>query len=252
MFDAQCKAAESTWQRQISRGLKQWLNGIKALARDTLQGAAKQSVPPAPAQRFGDELAAWMEENGIPLMRTIVWPLVFTTAEKATRQAAAKVGVSFSVFEDAILAYAERETAWLVDVMAETTEKAVVEAMTASVQEGLAGGDLIRDLTKRLESDLAFSPKRARLVARTETTRAWNGSQRSSLSDYAKRSGQRVEKSWLSSRDDRVREEHDELDDGTFIPIDAVFGNGLTEPGEPNCRCTLVYQISDPFGREAT
>jgi len=245
-FDCQCKAAESTWERQVDRGLKKWLAGVKALAQEKLQGV-KQRIPPASVQRFDAELAEWMDEVGEPLMRTIVWPLVFTTAEKATRQAAARLGLSFSVFQESILAYAERETAFLVNVMARTTEKAVVEAMTASIQEGLAAGDLIRDLTKRLETDMAFDRTRARLVARTETTRAWNGSQRSSLSDYAKRSGRAVEKGWLSARDDRVRDEHDQLDDGKFYPIDHVYPNLLTEPGEPNCRCTLLYQITDPL-----
>ena len=45
--------------------------------------------------------------------------------------------------------------------------------------------------------------------------------------------------------DDRVREEHVDLDDGSWIGIDEEFGNGLTEPGEPNCRCTLIYDIED-------
>ena len=67
------------------------------------------------------------------------------------------------------------------------------------------------------------------------------------METYQASSGRIVEKIWLSARDDRVRDEHVELD-GTQIPVDQAFANGLTEPGEPNCRCTLLYTITDPLG----
>lgn len=246
IFDFSCKAAERTWENVVYRGLKEWRDAVVRIAGDTLREV--KAITSASGDEFEGEFALWMEQTGLPLMRSLVYPLVFTTAEKATKQAAAKLGLSFSVFEQAILRYAERETAFLVGVMGETTGKAVA----GIVQDGLAAGDLIRDLTKRLEDSAQFSRTRAKLVARTETTRAWNGSQRTSLSEYARTSGRGVEKSWLSARDDRVRDEHIDLDDGEFYPIDEMFANGLTEPGEPNCRCTLVYRLTDPLGRAGT
>ena len=240
IFDGTCKAAERTWEGQVFKGLQEWRAGVVRLAEDYLREG--KEITPTSGRRLDEEFAEWMETTGLPLMRTLVYPLVFSTADKAVKQAAAKLGLSFSVFEEAILAYAERETAFLVEVMGETTGKAVA----GIVQDGLAAGDLIRDLTQRLEDSAQFSRTRAKLVARTETTRAWNGSQRSSLSEYAKTSGKTVTKIWLSAQDDRVRDEHIELD-GTQLPIDSLFDNGLTEPGEPNCRCTLIFQISDPL-----
>ena len=55
-------------------------------------------------------------------------------------------------------------------------------------------------------------------------------------------------------KDDRVRDEH--LDapagvGGEKRRIDEPFSNGLQEPSEPNCRCTLLYSVEDSRERAA-
>jgi SPP1 gp7 family putative phage head morphogenesis protein len=202
-----------------------------------------KEITPSSRKRFQEELDLWMEVTGTPLMQAMVYPLVYATAERGVRQVVAKLRLTFDLVQEGLTGYAEREAAFLARVMGETTGRAVVDA----VSKGLAEGDLIADLTRRLQDLPAFSPTRARTVARTETTRAWNGAQRDAMETYQASSGRIVEKIWLSARDDRVRDEHVELD-GTQIPVDQAFSNGLTEPGEPNCRCTLLYTITDPLG----
>jgi uncharacterized protein with gpF-like domain len=54
---------------------------------------------------------------------------------------------------------------------------------------------------------------------------------------------------WLSARDSRVRDEHVELD-GQEKDVDEAFSNGLQQPGEPNCRCTLTYRVLEPDGTQ--
>lgn len=239
IFDGSCKAAEKTWESRVHKGLREWRAAAVRLAGEHL--VELKDIRPTSGERFLEEFGLWLDKKGLPFLRTLVYPLVLSTANQAVKQVAAKVQVSFDVFEDEILKYAERETSFLVSKMGETTGKVVAD----TVEKGLAEGDLIQGMTKRLEDSAGFSRTRAKLVARTETTRAWNGAQRSSLSEYAKNSGRAVTKIWLSAQDDRVRPEHAELD-GEQVGIDDDFSNGLQHPGEPNCRCTLIYQVSDP------
>ncbi len=83
------------------------------------------------------------------------------------------------------------------------------------------------------------SPFKAMRVARTEVAQAAGYAQHES----AKEAGW-TKHSWLSSRDDRVRDSHQEID-GEEQPIDDPYSNGLLFPGDPSgdpaesimCRC---------------
>jgi SPP1 gp7 family putative phage head morphogenesis protein len=88
------------------------------------------------------------------------------------------------------------------------------------------------------------SESHRRGIETTETTRATNGASRESLAAYGRESGRQMVKTWLSAQDDRVRDEHAEID-GEQRPIDEAFSNGLQSPGEPNCRCTLIYSATE-------
>lgn len=58
-------------------------------------------------------------------------------------------------------------------------------------------------------------------------------------------------KRWLSQRDDRVRDSHEECDKQGWIPIGKTFVNGLKYPGQAdapieeviNCRCVLIGEV---------
>lgn len=243
-FDIQTKAAESTWEREVAGVLASIRRKVVALAGHLLQDDGK-AVDPHSATEFTHALHGTLNDARHALQST-TYPLVLSTGKEAVGRIAARHNLSFGVLEPGLLKYAKEEAAFLSDVMGEATGTAVAEA----VQAGLAAGETVRQLRQRLEELPAFSRERAQLVARTETTRAWNGAQRRSMSTFARDSNRGVTKSWLSARDDRVREEHDALDDGTEIGIDDAFANGLTEPGEPNCRCSLTYQVAPPVGAE--
>jgi SPP1 gp7 family putative phage head morphogenesis protein len=238
LFDANCKISEAGWERVVARVLKHQKREVERLARKYLEDV--KATDPGSAGVFVSKVEEWLESDEIPRLLKVVHPLVFSTARGAVKSLAAKVQLSFTLFEDGLLGYAERESAFLASTMGKTTGKAVAEA----VEKGLAEGEIVSELTKRLEGLPAFDRARAKMTARTETTRAWNGAQRAGMSDYQASSGRQVFKTWLSSQDDRVRDEHIDLD-GTQLPVDSTFENGLTEPGEPNCRCTLIYSIAD-------
>jgi HK97 family phage portal protein len=240
LFDTNCKAAESTWEREIFKALQAQQTEILKLARKYLK--EEKAVDENSADLFTSKVDEFLTDS-LPAFLKLVFPLVFSTGEGGVRQVSAKLGLSFSVLEESLQSYSEREAAFLSSVMGETTGKDVA----AAVQKGILEGETVTDLTKRLKELPAFDRARAKLTARTETTRAWNGAQRTTLSDYQASTGVMVEKSWLSSRDGvpPTRQDHADQDDGKWIPIDAVFTLiGLTEPGEQNCRCTLLYRIA--------
>lgn len=80
------------------------------------------------------------------------------------------------------------------------------------------------------------SPFKAMRLARTEVTKASAfGSE-----EAAKQSGVAKTKTWLSSRDDRVRDEHAAMD-GETVKLGEKFSNGLEFPSEPMCRCVLTF-----------
>lgn len=81
------------------------------------------------------------------------------------------------------------------------------------------------------------SPYKAMRVARTEVTKA------SSFGNIEAARQSRVVKTkgWLTSRDDRVRDEHVDMD-GESVSLESTFSNGLEYPEEPNCRCVMTFK----------
>jgi SPP1 gp7 family putative phage head morphogenesis protein len=51
-------------------------------------------------------------------------------------------------------------------------------------------------------------------------------------------------KTWQATRDARTRPEHAAMH-GETVTVDETFSNGEDAPGEPNCRCTLLFELSD-------
>ena len=239
MFDVSTKAAESTWARAVEALLKDQERQILGLASRHLR--QEKSVDKDSIIEFVQALAEWMRKKGEKELSAGLFPLIHSTGAAGVKRAAAQIGLSFQVLEPGLLTYAKEEADFLASVMSETTGRKVAKI----VQDRLSAGGLIADIRKDLQTSAAFSRGRAQLVARTETTRAWNGAQRRSLSEYERAQDEtvRVTKSWLSSRDDRVRDEHADMDDGTKYRIDELYPNGLMEPGEPNCRCTQTFDL---------
>lgn len=247
LFDVNTKANEPTWERLVNEELKRQLDDIIKLLEDeveekAVEGLETKQLDPDSLVRFVAVVGDYIREKANDSMARLTLPLVVSTGTTGVKRAAAQTGLSFSVLQPFLLDYADEEAAFLASVMGETTGKTVADI----VQKSLAEGGTIADLRKSLEESGAFTRSRAQRVARTETTRAWNGAQRRSLSDWQKDQPEStiVFKTWLSSMDARVRPEHDDLN-GTRIKLNERFTNGLLQPGEPNCRCTMTYEIEE-------
>jgi HK97 family phage portal protein len=137
------------------------------------------------------------------------------------------------------------------DMVGATTRRELGEALAKVTREGPTFSKLTRavmDVFERADRE------RAEVIARTETTRAAGfGSQR------AMELGNVERKTWISSRDNFVREQHAELD-GQTVPATEPFnweGNEAMYPGgfskaalSVNCRCIAVA-IPDEKAAEA-
>lgn len=246
-FDLNTKAAEGTWRAKVEALLATLSRRVQALyrkhvrIRGTAPGEDPGQLDPESVATFLGAVSAFMNEEGKAQLRRTLEPLVSDTVTKSARRLTARLGFGFNIVQEGVRNYAQNETTFLVEKMGEHTGRKVAQTVQKALDERVP----FTELRTRLGTLDAFSPKRAELVARTETTRATNGAQRRAAVEYESETGQRVEKTWISSRDDRVREAHDFFDDGDFYPIDHEW-DGLTEPSEPNCRCTLGYRIVRP------
>jgi HK97 family phage portal protein len=233
-FDSKASAEEDEWEAAVLRLLTSQSVEVRTLARRILAGG----VTAAAVTALSEAVERYLRGPARVQAAQALGPLVEATATSAARTVAGRIGFSFDVVQQGIERFAERETDFLVRVMGETTGDAVARTVQGAIEDRVGPDDLV----KRLEELPAFDRQRATLVARTEITRSTNGAQREAVAEYAEQTGRRAMKTWISARDSRVRDEHIELDDDEWYDIDHVFANGLLEPGEPNCRCTMGYK----------
>jgi len=116
------------------------------------------------------------------------------------------------------------------------TDKAEMRAvLVAGQEEGLSTVQIGRNM-RQFYSDR--SPYKAMRVARTETSHAAGFGQR----EAAKQSGVVKRKQFITSRDDRVRDEHAAMD-GETVDFNEPYSDGSMYPGENsiNCRCVEGY-----------
>ena len=95
---------------------------------------------------------------------------------------------------------------------------------------------------------------RGETIARTETLSALNRAQTEAWMQVGDAGGVRVEqleKTWLSARDERVREAHRYMN-GETVPFLERFSNGMQYPGDEaggphnviNCRCVMTTAVA--------
>ena len=236
LWDADMRGQELGWQMAAESQLDADRAYVLKLA-DRYLATEGKAIDPKRIKRFLDALEkdptlakAWLAKAR---------PLVQATATRAVEALATDIGVGFSVLSPAVPKYAQAHAATLVQEVTDTTKQAIRDALSTALESG----DSLDELRERIMESGAFSTSRAELIARTETTTVTNNAARDALDTWAKENDVKAEKSWLSARDNRVREEHAALDDDTWIPVDEPFANGEDAPGSPNCRCTALYRL---------
>lgn len=112
----------------------------------------------------------------------------------------------------------------------------VKRVILAGTDENLGTPQIARNL-RQFYTD--HSPFKAMRVARTETSHAAGFGQR----EAARQSGVVKKKTWMTSRDDRVRDSHIAME-GETVDLNKRYSDGSMYPGEQDimCRCVESYQ----------
>jgi len=206
--DAVAKAIKGKAPDKIAAAAEKAINSLKA---DWVKMMVKLST--AIVEDFGDETAqdfgATKSDNDIELKWT------------------------FDPTDAAIRKWIEEEATKDIVTILATNLDDVKRVILAGVDENVGTTQIAKNL-RQFYTDR--SPFKAMRVARTEVTKASAFGSK----EAAKQSGVVKTKTWLSSRDDRVRDEHENLD-GETVELDGVFSNGLEYPSEPMCRCVLTF-----------
>lgn len=130
----------------------------------------------------------------------------------------------------------------------------VIWDIQKEIKQGLTQGDTYSTMAKRLKKELEVSNSKARTIIRTESARVHARAKEESLDAIAKE-GVRMEKTWLSSQDERVRSSHADMN-GVTIPYEDDFelpggyrAKGPMDARLPageviNCRCILTVELA--------
>ena len=129
----------------------------------------------------------------------------------------------------------------------------VIWDILKEIKQGLAQGDTYGTMSKRLKKELEVSQSKANVIIRTEGHRVHAQAKTESLDSIAKH-GIKMTKKWVSSKDERVRSQHAEMN-GVVVPYeeDFVLPDGARGPapgliGQPqhdiNCRCIMTIDIT--------
>jgi len=145
----------------------------------------------------------------------------------------------------------------LISGVNDTTLKQIQEILADGIEQGLNPFQLERLLLKQIPN-----VARARAIARTESTRAYNEGKKKSADDWAKQTGKQLWKIWIhgGSREPRFQhilaQDKPIRADDTFVFTTKGVEVRMDKPGDIkggaaqtiNCSCVVVY-ISETYAR---
>ena len=133
-----------------------------------------------------------------------------------------------------------------------TIKKKLRAVLGRAVKEEVRPSAIARRMHE--EMDGAWSEERAKLIARTETTYIANAAAKESAYESVKGMGIKLDKIWIHTQDERVRDTHWKNPDPIGSDEKFTVGNSRMDfPGDPaggaseccNCRCTVAYLPSN-------
>lgn len=265
------------WERRIAdltaAALKRYLPVAEAAVLPSLT-AALGPIPPDPGAiaTTVDTWRALLHEIVLPGIESMMAERVIGLAPEAASAAEAATVAGLAGLYDKSTRAAARAYAipaireWMETYLAAVenrmvrTPDTVFRLIASALDEGTTAGDGVDVLRDRVQEVLDYTRNsdwrgRAELVARTETTGAYNAAGLESARLESTASGIEMYKVWVSSIDGRTRRTHFAAD-GQRVPLDQPFQVGkadLMHPGDPrgrveetaNCRCTMVVVEPD-------
>ena len=138
------------------------------------------------------------------------------------------------------------DTASRVTGITETIRKRIQKILSEASQEEIQTRKIAARL--RREVGIEMTPARAKMIARTETTRVTNEAAKQSALEL----GIDLDKFWIATLDDKTRDAHREMNNQKPIGANEKFlvgGMPMDKPGDPaggaanciNCRCVVAY-----------
>jgi SPP1 gp7 family putative phage head morphogenesis protein len=145
----------------------------------------------------------------------------------------------FNPFSDAVRTWIVKYCTDAITSILDTSKAAVKDIILNGVSQNLSTVEIAKNLRQFYDDQAKWKAMR---VARTEVGAAASFGQESAANEAGM-----TQKTWVSSRDDRVRDDHVMMD-GEVVDIDGIFSNGCEAPGigdDPaqviNCRCVLQF-----------
>lgn len=237
------------WQ-SVERRRSVWYSKVTQLSgdvfdseRDVALSALRNDGPNAVEGAVRRHAGAW-ETMLRAVYTAVVEDFGDLTDEELAKDAGRPLTKEFDPFDAAVQAWIRLYAAKRADLIAQTSATAAQEV----IAEGLTNNWTVDQISDELQAHyVTMSTSRAFRIARTEVVGASNFGAFSA----AKQSGVAVTKTWISSRDERVRPDHADAD-GQEVPMDVAFsvgGESLMYPGDPSasadqtnyCRCAQAF-----------
>jgi SPP1 gp7 family putative phage head morphogenesis protein len=194
--------------KQLEQAAKLDVSQVKDKASDALNAALKQATAKAQIQ--------------VPKVKKLAQVRVDILLKSIGITPSAGTSPADATFENLLL---ERNIGSLKGLT-----DSIGKDVTRELTDGMAKGEGIEKLAKRIGSVADIGIERARTIARTETLYAFNAS---AVERYKRHGVERVE--WLTAHDDRLCDNCLPLDGEKFD-----IGDAPDCPLHPNCRCTLL------------
>ena len=249
------KARRDLWSMWIKTYHEKAEKDIRLASSAYLRGAAKRyseraekNVTPSKIKGVIDFASLFETAQEVNLVAQIIgskWrKWFFVTGRDALRSILQTAGVPFEE-----ISLNDKLASEYINTMARTIVRTQETAITSIIDNGLMEGLAIEEIAKNIQGATAFDMSRSRMIARTESTRAANSGTLQAYQD-AQTYGIKMQKEWLSARDDVVRDTHERLDgqrvgvNEMFVSNDgyeAEYPGNFGEPSEDiNCRCTII------------
>lgn len=167
----------------------------------------------------------------------------------------ASLRLAFDLDNPRAVKFLEKHAADMVTAINDTTRAEMRALLTQATEEGWSYNQTAKVIRDRFDGFAESKPQehiqsRAHLVAVTEARFGYERGNRDVAKSLAD-AGLEMEKSWLTSGDDRVTDECMANEDEGWIPIDEQFPSGDDEPPRfPGCRCTCLYQAKGAVAKD--
>ena len=235
-------------ERRIALNMRRYLMAAGARVAKRVEEHLGTKAGAVPVKRAIDDVtldkildAAVEREQILEIFRPLFRSMMADAINAASDSLPVDVDLSADVIRDLVTA----RTATMIKEIQATTKIQVRATIVGGLEDGLSR----QQIQQRILQSTTFSPNRAMVIARTETTALMNQAGIASMKD-AESQGVKLQKEWLSARDGRVRDSHIDLD-GDRVPVDGQFrspsgatGNGPGQMGSAaenvNCRCVAV------------